>query len=216
MRLRNADLDNRRDAMRRVAAGDFEMSVLIVGLLIFLGVHSTRFLASAWRARVIAGRGEGVWKGGFSLVSALGLILIVWGFGLARQAPVDLWQTPAWTRHVAALAMLVSFILLTAAYVPGNRIKAQLHHPMILGIKVWALAHLLANHKLGDVVLFGAFLVWAVLAFRAARQRDRVEARVYPQGTAAATAITVVVGAVAFVGFAFWGHAALIGVRPFG
>jgi uncharacterized membrane protein len=216
MRRCNADLDNRRDAMRRVAAGEIEMSVLIVGVLIFLGVHSTRFLASDWRARVIASRGEGAWKGGFSLLSALGLVLIVWGFGLARQTPVDLWQTPVWTRHVAALAMLASFILLTAAYVPGNRIKAKLHHPMILGIKVWALAHLLANHKLADLVLFGAFGVWAVLAFRAARQRDRAEATVYPGGTASATAITVVIGAIAFVVFAFWGHAALIGVRPFG
>jgi uncharacterized membrane protein len=192
------------------------MSVLIVGLLIFLGVHATRFLVPAWRARVIAGRGEGAWKGGFSLLSALGLVLIVWGFGLARQAPVDLWQTPTWTRHVAALAMLASFILLTAAYVPGNRIKSRLHHPMILGVKVWAFAHLLANHKLADLVLFGAFGVWAVLAFRAARQRDRAEARVYPRGTAAATAITLLIGAVAFVVFAFWAHAALIGVRPFG
>jgi hypothetical protein len=122
----------------------------------------------------------------------------------------------AWTRHLASLLTLVAFVLLAAAYVPGNGIKAKLHHPMVLGVKVWALAHLLANHTLADLLLFGGFLVWAVLSFRAARARDRAAGTVYPPGTPARTAIAVVVGLVAWAVFAFWAHGAWIGVRPFG
>lgn len=192
------------------------MGVLILGLVLFLGAHSARIVAEAWRARVIAQRGENAWKGLYSLVSLIGLVLLIWGYGLARQQPVVLWVPPVATRHVAALLMLVSFILLTAAYVPRNGIKAWLHHPMVLGVKVWALAHLLSNGNLADVLLFGSFLLWAVLSFRAARQRDRAQGTVYAAGSAAGTAAAVVVGAVAWAGFAFWGHAWLIGVAPLG
>jgi uncharacterized membrane protein len=129
---------------------------------------------------------------------------------------VLLWGSPSWTRHLAALLTLPAFILLAAAYVPKNGIKARLHHPMVLGVKVWALSHLLANNTLADLLLFGGFLVWAVLSFRAARGRDRAAATVYPPGTLAGTAATVVVGLVAWGVFAFWAHAAWIGVRPFG
>jgi uncharacterized membrane protein len=111
---------------------------------------------------------------------------------------------------------LLAFVLLAAAYVPGNGIKSRLHHPMVLGVKVWALAHLLANHTLADLLLFGGFLVWAVASFRAARQRDRLNGTVYPPGTAARTAIAVVLGLLAWAVFAFWAHGAWIGVRPFG
>jgi uncharacterized membrane protein len=192
------------------------MSILILGLIVFLGAHSSRVLADGWRSRVITARGAGTWKAGNGIASLVGFGLIVWGFGIARQAPVDLWQTPVWTRHLAALAMLVSFILLAAAYVPNNAIKAKLHHPMVLSVKVWALAHLIANHTLADLLLFGSFLVWSVLCFRASRQRDRREAIVYPAGQAAATGITVVAGLVGWAVFAFWAHGVLIGVRPFG
>ena len=95
-----------------------------------------------------------------------------------------LWLPPVAMRHIAALLTLVAFILLVAAYVPRNGIKARLHHPMVIGVKVWAFAHLLANGNLADVVLFGAFLVWAALSFRAARGRDRVAGTVYPTGSA--------------------------------
>ena len=192
------------------------MSILILGLIVFLGAHSTRIVADGWRSRVIAARGDGAWKAGYGIASLIGFGLIVWGFGLARQAPVDLWQTPVWARHLAALAMLLSFILLAAAYVPGNAIKAKLHHPMVLSVKVWALAHLLANHTLADLLLFGSFLAWSVLCFSASRRRDRREATVYPAGRAAATGITVVAGLVGWAVFAFWAHGVLIGVRPFG
>jgi uncharacterized membrane protein len=107
-------------------------------------------------------------------------------------------------------------VLVTAAYVPGNGIKAWLHHPMVLGVKVWAFAHLIANQTLADVLLFGGFLVWAVFAFAASRRRDRAEGTVYPPGSASRTALTVVIGIVAWAIFAFWAHAWLIGVQPLG
>jgi uncharacterized membrane protein len=192
------------------------MLVLILGLALFLGVHSVRIFANDWRARTISKRGEGVWKGLYSLLSIAGFGLIVWGYGLARQQPVVLWVPPVAMRHIAALAILISFVLLVAAYVPRNGIKAWLHHPMVIGVKVWAFAHLLCNGNLASVVLFGAFLVWAALDFRAARGRDRAAGTVYPAGSASATVITVVVGTVAWAGFALWLHGVLIGVRPFG
>ena len=192
------------------------MSLLILGLVLFLGVHSVRIVAEPWRTRMRARLGENGWKGVYTLVSLAGLALIVWGYGAARQQPMVLWASPTWTRHLAALLTLPAFVMLVAAYVPGNAIKARLHHPMVLSVKVWALAHLLANNTLADVLLFGAFLVWAVLNFRAARQRDRASNVVYPPGRAGPTVVTVVVGVAAWAAFAFWGHAALIGVRPFG
>lgn len=192
------------------------MTVLILGLVIFLSVHSVRIFAEGWRSGVRARVGENAYKGVYTLLSLAGLALIVWGYGQARLAPVMLWTPMLWTRHLAALLMLVSFILLAAAYVPKNGFKAAVHHPMVLGVKVWALAHLLANHTLADLLLFGSFLVWAVLNFRAARQRDRAAGTRYAAGTAAGTFTTVVVGVLAWAVFAFWAHGWLFGVRPFG
>ena len=127
-----------------------------------------------------------------------------------------LWNPPVATRHIAALLTLVAFVLLVATYVPGNQIKARLHHPMVLATKVWALAHLLANGSLANLVLFGSFLAWSVLLFANLRRRDRREQTVYAPGTAGATVITVVVGVSAWAAFAFWLHRVLIGVSPFG
>jgi uncharacterized membrane protein len=193
------------------------MLTLVAGLVLFLGVHSVRVFAEDWRASTIASVGEKPWKGVYSLVSIAGFVLVVVGYGLARHNPVVLWsQPPVWTRHLASLLTLVAFVLLVAAYVPGNQLKAKLHHPMMLGVKVWALAHLLANNMLADVLLFGSFLLWAVLAYRAARQRDRAQGRVYPAGTVGRTAVAVVVGTLAWAAFAFWLHRVLIGVSPMG
>jgi len=192
------------------------MTALIVGLLIFLGTHSVRIFADDWRTRQIARLGEGKWKGLYSVVSAVGLVLIVWGFGLARSEPTFLWTPPLWTRHVAALLTVPAFILVAAAYVPGNRIKARLGHPMVVGVKVWAFAHLLANGTLAGVVLFGAFLAWAVADFASARRRDRRAGTVYPSGSLARDAVAAIVGLVAWAVFAFFLHGWLIGVRPFG
>ena len=192
------------------------MTLLILGLVLFLGVHSSRVFAEGARTAVIGRIGANGWKGAYSLVSAAGLVLIVWGYAQARHAPVPLWTPSVGLRHLASLLTLAAFVLLAAAYVPRNAIKARLGHPMVLGVKVWALGHLLANHTLADVVLFGSFLVWAVLSFRAARGRDRAQGTVRPAGTALATVVTVAVGLGAWAGFAFWAHQAWIGVRPFG
>lgn len=192
------------------------MGVLILGLVLFLGVHSARIVAEGARGRFIAQRGEAAWKGLYSVASIIGIVLIVWGYALARQEPLPLWPPQRWARHLASLLTLASFILLAAAYVPGNAIKARLHHPMVLSVKVWALAHLLANHTLADGLLFGGFLLWSVLSFRAARARDRAAQTVYAAGTVGGTAITVAAGAAAWAVFGMWGHTALIGVRPFG
>lgn len=194
------------------------MHWLVLGLLIFLGVHSVRIVAEDWRGRMIVRLGEGAWKGIYSVLAALGLALIVFGYGQARLAPDVLWSSPVWARHLAALLMLVALVLLAAAYVPGNALKARLKHPMVLSVKVWALAHLLANNTLADLCLFGGFLVWAALDFRAARARDRAAqpSGATPKGGLGVTLVTVVAGLAVWAALAFGGHAWLFGVRPFG
>ncbi len=198
-----------------------KLPMLLVGLVLFLGIHSTRIVAEGWRGRMIAALGEMRWKGLVSLVSLAGFVLLVWGYGQARMETVALWTPPAGMRHLAALLTVPAFICLVAAYVPRNAIRARLRHPMVLGVKAWALAHLLANGTLADVVLFGSFLLWAVLDFMAARRRDRAAAAAgelpMPEATAgAATAFTLLIGLGAWAVFAFWAHGWLIGVRPFG
>lgn len=190
------------------------MAMLLLGLVLFLGVHSTRIVAEGWRAATIRRVGEGRWKGLYTLVSLAGFALLVWGFGLARQQPVALWAPLLFTRHLAWALTLVAFILLAATYVPSNAIKARLHHPMVLGVMLWSLAHLLANGNLAHVLLFGSFGVWAALSLRAARARDRAALTLYPAGTASGTAMAVVVGIAAWFVFAFWAHGLLVGVRP--
>lgn len=192
------------------------MTYLVLGLLLFLGAHSVRIVAEPWRLRMIGRLGAGGWKGTYSLVSAVGLGLIVWGYGLARAEPVALWTPQLWARHLGTLLTLLSFLLLAAAYVPGNHLKAWVKHPMVLGVKVWALAHLLANHTLADAVLFGSFLVWAVLDFRAARGRDRATGTVHPPGRWLPTLITLGVGAGVWALFALKLHPLLIGVGVMG
>jgi uncharacterized membrane protein len=192
------------------------MPYLILGLVLFLGVHSVRIVAEDWRSRTIARMGAGAWKGVYSVVSLVGFVLIVWGFSQARMMPMQLWSPPTGMRHLAWLLTWLAFVMLAAAYVPGNAIKARLHHPMVLAVKTWALAHLLANGNLGHVVLFGSFLVWAVFDFSAARRRDRAGQVVYPPGRALPTVVTVVVGTLAWAGFAMWLHGWWIGIRVIG
>ena len=192
------------------------MTLLLLGLALFLGVHSTRIVADTWRSATIARVGEKRWKAIYSLLSIAGFVLLVIGYGAARQSPVVLFVPPVWTRHLAALLTIPAFVLLAAAYVPGNAIKRAVGHPMMAGIKVWALAHLLANGTLADVLLFGTFMAWAVLGFIAARRRDRAAGTTYPAGPGSRTAIAVAVGLVAWAVFAFALHRPLIGVAPFG
>ena len=185
------------------------MLKLVTGLVIFLGVHSIRVLAPAWRERMVARLGAAPWKGLYSVASLVGFVLIVGGYAAARIDPVVLYQPPSWLRHVSMLLMLPVFPLLLAAYLPG-RIKAAVKHPMLTATKAWALAHLLANGMLADVLLFGGFLAWAVL--------DRISAGKRPQPVTSAPAsvrndvIAVVVGLALYAVFAMWAHPRLIGV----
>ncbi len=190
------------------------MLVLILGLIVFLGTHSVRMAAGDWRARMIARLGDGPWKGLYSIASAIGLVLIIWGYGLARQNPVVLWFPPEWLRHVAITLNLIAFILFAAYLVPGGWMKARLGHPMILSVKVWAFAHLIANGTLVDVILFGAFLVWAIVAYAANRRRDRATGTIRVAGPARNDAIAVVVGVAIWAAILWRVHQWVIGVSP--
>ncbi|MBW3508815.1 MULTISPECIES: NnrU family protein [Janthinobacterium] len=192
------------------------MTVLILGLLLFLGLHSVRILADGWRGAQLARLGEKRWKGLYSLVAFAGLGLIIWGYALARQQPQVLWTPPMGLRQATALLMLFSLILLAAANVPSNRIKTLVHHPMLLGTQLWAVAHLLANGNVADVLLFGGFLVWSLVDMYSAVRRDRAAGVAYPGGTMKGTLIAIVAGCALWLLLAFWLHGVLFDVRPFG
>jgi uncharacterized membrane protein len=191
------------------------MTLLILGLLLFLGAHSVRIVADDWRTARINAMGLNAWKGVYSVVALIGFVLLVWGYGETRGAP-ELWNPPAWTRHLAALLNLPAFVLLVAAYVPGTRIKAAVGHPMVAGVKLWAFAHLISNGRPGDMLLFGAFLAWAVADYVSARRRDRVAGTRYPSGPISRDGLAAVIGIAAWGLFAKWGHAWLFGVAPLG
>lgn len=191
------------------------MIILVLGLLVFLGVHSLRIFADNFQARARAKLGTNAWKAIYAVISITGFLLIIWGFSLARQHPVLLYAPLPALKHANALFTLVAFILLAAAYVPHNHIKAKIGHPMLAGTKLWALGHLLATGFLHDVVLFGAFLIWAVALFVVSKRRDRRNGVAYPQGRVVGNIVTLVVGVGAWAGFAFWAHAHWIGVNPF-
>lgn len=197
------------------------MTLLIAGLLLFLGVHSIRMLAPMTHARWRERLGAGIWKGLYSLGALVGLALIAWGFDAAREHPVMVWMpsSPGMAiglRHLAALFTAVAFVLLAAAYVPGNHLKARLGHPMVLGVKTWAFAHLLVAGMVVHLVLFGAFLCWAIANYALSRRRDRLAGVTYPPGRWTATALAVVLGLAGWAMFAFGLHGLLIGIKPLG
>jgi uncharacterized membrane protein len=202
------------------------MAVLIVGLILFLGLHSLRIVAEPWRARQVAALGDMRWKGLYSVASIGSLALLIWGFSLARTGTPVLWVPPKALHYATALLVLVAFVLLVAGYVPGTRIKAAVGHPVTLSAKTWSFAHLLSAGTLADVVLFGSFLAWSVVVFVSARRRDRAsfaaasaaatQAQPRPQGSLARDALAVAIGAAAWFVFAARLHEWLIGVRPFG
>jgi uncharacterized membrane protein len=191
------------------------MTLLVAGLILFVVVHSLRIFADDWRSQMVARLGPMAWKGLISVASLVGIIMMSKGYAAARAAPVLLWQLPVWLSHLVSLLTLAAFILFVAAYIPKNKIKSQLGHPMVISVKIWAFSHLLANGSLADLVLFGGLLAWAVMSFRAARQRDRRDGVVRPAGAMGPTLTAVGVGGAIWAWFAFYGHAWLIGVQPF-
>lgn len=188
------------------------MSYLIAGLVVFLGVHSISLIAPAGRDTIVARMGEGAWKGVYSLLSIASFVAIVWGYGLARAEPIVLYVPPLWTRWLTALLMLPVFALLIAPYFPG-RIKTALKHPQLVAVKLWALAHLLSNGTLADVLLFGSFLAWAALERVSYRWRTQ---RPLPGAPPARRndAIVIIVGLVLYFAFMHGLHLRLIGVSP--
>lgn len=190
------------------------MAMLVFGLVIFLGLHSTRIFAENGRSRAIARLGEGPWKGVYALLSAIGLVMIVWGFAQARWAAPLLWTPPVWTRHTALLIMLISLILLAAYGFKKSHIAVAVHHPMLWAVVLWSAAHLLANGLAADVVLFGAFLAWALLDLSSNYGRDREKGVVYPSPEWGATAGAIVVGVVLWAALLMGLHLWLFGVSP--
>ncbi len=190
------------------------MYILIAGLCLFLGVHSIAIVAPAFPARARARLGEWGWKGIYGVLSLIGLALVVHGFALARAAPGVLYTAPPWMRHVTFLFMLPVFPLLFAAYLPG-RIKTVVKHPLLTAVKSWALAHLLFNGRLADVLLFGALLAWAVVDRISLKTRTPQAVRSAPPGRFN-DAIAVVLGLALYGLFVGWAHARLFGVSPLG
>ena len=188
------------------------MLYLIIGLVLFLGAHSVEIFSSTFRANAVARMGERPWKGLYTLISIAGFILIIWGYGQARQDPILLYAPPVWMRHLSALIMLPVFPLILAAYLPG-RIKAALKHPMLAGVKFWALAHLLANGMLADVLLFGSFLAWAVADRISFKRRVMRPIHTAPPDKMN-DVIAVVAGLAIYVAFVLWLHTWMIGVSP--
>ena len=186
------------------------MTQLVIGLIVFLGVHSVSIAADDWRNRTVARIGKPAWRGLYSLVALAGLVLIVLGYAAARAAPVVVYVPPLWMRHSAMLLMMFVFPLLLAAYFPG-RISGALRHPMLVGVKTWAFAHLLANGMLADVVLFGSLLAWAVA--------DRISVKRRPVRPAPAAppsrwndAIVIIGGLAVYAAFFLGAHEWLTGV----
>jgi uncharacterized membrane protein len=190
------------------------MTYLVVGLLLFLGVHSIAIVAPAWRDRMVAKLGDASWKALYTLVSIIGFLMLIHGYGLARADPTVLYTPPSWLRHVAALLMLPVFPLLFATYLPG-RIKAAVKHPMLTATKAWALAHLLVNGNVADVLLFGGFLAWAV-ADRIAVGKRVVQRKPAVTGAPSTTndVLAIVGGLVVYVLVIAWAHQRFIGVPP--
>ena len=190
------------------------MSVLVAGLVVFFAVHSVSIFNEPWRDRMAGRLGERLWQALYSVVATVGLVLIAWGYGLARADPVVLYSPPVWLRHAATLLLLPVFPLFLATYVPG-RIQAVTQHPTLVAVKLWAVAHLLANGMLADVLLFGSFLAWAVLDRISLKRRSPRPVPSAPPSKAN-DFIALVLGLALYVAFVVWLHRWLIGVSPLG
>jgi uncharacterized membrane protein len=186
------------------------MTLLIIGLVVFFGIHSLVIFAPAARDRLVQVLGRNGWRGVHSVLSLAGLVLVIMGYGEARLSPVVLYSPPLWMRHVTFTLMLPVFPLIFAAYLPG-RIKTALKHPMLVAIKTWALAHLLSNGNLADVLLFGGFLAWAV-ADRISLKRRAPVFKVSTAPRALNDVIAVVAGLALYAATLLWLHRLLIGV----
>src|SRR5262249_44703450 len=156
-------------------------AILVLGLVIFLGLHSTRIVSESGRERAIARFGEGGWKGIYSALSAIGLILIVWGFARSRYDAPQLWTPFPGARDVAMFLMLIALILLASSHFKRSHVAVMARHPMLWSVLLWSVGHLFANGSAADLLLFGAFLVWSAADLVSSYARDRRNGVVYPQ-----------------------------------
>ncbi|HEX5935208.1 MAG TPA: NnrU family protein [Pseudorhizobium sp.] len=191
------------------------MLLLIVSLILFLGIHLIRVIAPGWRTSTIASLGESRWKLGYSLASILSLVLVVYAFGEARQETGILYTPPVWMAHLASLLMLVAMICLVASLLPPGHIATRTKHPMVLSVKIWALAHLLANGETSSVILFAGFLAWGVVLRIALKRRERRGELVRkPFVSTRYDLLAVIIGLLVFLLFVWRLHVWLIGVQP--
>ncbi len=188
------------------------MLVLILGLVLFHGIHSTRILAPDFRAAQIAKRGEGAWKGLYSLASVAAFALIVWGYGMARPEAALIYEPPVWMKHVNSLLMLLALISLMVFAVPAGKLKPILKHPFLLSVKLWAFGHLLANGDMASLLLFGSFLAWAIWDRIAVKRRGDLGTTV--AGPVSNDIIAIVAGVVIYGLFMWKLHEWLFGVSP--
>lgn len=186
------------------------MVTLVIGLILFLGIHCVRIFAPAFRESQIATRGEGAWKGIYTIVSIAGLAMMIWGFGEARLTLPLIYEPPVWMKHINATLMLASFIVLMSGYFPSGKIRAAVKHPMVTATKIWAFGHLLANGDLASVLLFGSFLVWGVLTRISYKRRGDLGTTV--SGPVANDILPVVAGVILYGLFVWKLHVWLIGV----
>ena len=203
--------------MVRPANGEKPMglAIMILGLAVFIGVH-VLVTCRAQRASVIARMGEGTYKALFSVASFVGLILIGYGFARYRAAGyIVVWDPPAWTRHITVALVWPAIICITAAYLPG-RIKTALKHPMLVGVKLWAVAHLISNGDLGSIVLFGSIMAWAVYDRISLKRRTDPSGPPIPAGGPSRDLMAVAVGTVIYLALGFLFHPYVIGVPAFG
>ena len=191
------------------------MNTLIAGLVLILGMHSVRIVAEPLRSAAIVRLGLQPWRGLYSLVALAGLWLVVSGYVAARVDSPALYHPPVWSHNLAFVLMLVSAVLLAATYVPGTHIRQWVSHPMLLGTRVWAFAHLLANGRMADVVLFGSVLAWSIFAYHAARARDAASSTRYPACGWQRDAIAVTAGVAAWAAVLLYLHRYLAGVPLF-
>lgn len=184
------------------------MTTLILGLIIFFGVHSISIFARPLRNTLFT-QSPMAWKAGFSVFALIGLTLMIMGYGEARLTPTVIYAPPAWTRHLVMLLMIPVFPLIIASILP-SKIKTALKHPLLVATKLWALSHLIANGMLADILLFGAFLCWAVITRISVKRRNEVlpATPVRPINDV----IAIVLGLVLYGAFVVWGHALFIGV----
>ena len=188
------------------------MLQLILGLVLFLGVHSVSIVALPLRNR-LAAKSELGWKVLYGALSLVGIILIARGYAEARMSPTVLYVAPAWLYHVAATLLIPVFVLFFAPYFPG-RIKAATKHPQLVAVKLWAVSHLLVNGTLADVLLFGSFLAWAVVDRISMKRRPARPVPGLPESNTN-DIIVVVLGLATYVAFVLWLHESLIGIKPF-